>query len=485
MLLPTTRRGFLKMAGAGAAVAVLGACTPKAPTAPPAAATKPAAAVQATAAKPAPKAPVTIQWGMYAYEPWILFLKEMMKRYKDEKDSNVTVEIIQAPWDQYWQKLEAQATAGTPINVSVVEPQFFIPWFKRDLLLDLQPRVDTIDKSIFYDKVVCSDLVNTQTWRHNCQSGGSALAAFPGNGTCWVVYLNMKLLKEAGLEYPKESWNWDDFKKYAVGLTKDKAGKNPGQSGFDKNNIVQWGLSNTWFGDQKNMKSFQWHAGGRRWSDDQETCGFTEAKSMEAIKYMVDLGVTLGCAPLSASFEGIAQPFLTGKIGMHLTGSWNVDPWGTDLTDWEFDIQRLPVGPGGENSRFSHTGYGNSLAVFKKASNPDTTWEVFKWALMTKEGSAYFGRAGVPTVKAAGEDKEWLDRPNGKHLPKHREIQLVCMAKEPGNSLLEPIGLADAGMLLVIGNEMPNLSLGRATPEQWANTVCAGIKAAVEKAKTQ
>ena len=479
-----SRRKFLQFTIMGAVGAAIAACAPK-PAEPPV--VQPTAAPGATAAPAAtvaPAGPVTLQWGMYDYEPWIIFLKELFAKYKAEKDPNVTVELVTAPWDQYWAKLEAQAAAGTPIHATIVEPQYYIPWLKRDLVLDLKPYVDTVDPTIFYDSVVCAHMVNTETWFGNCQSGGNVMAAFPGNGTCWVCYLNMALLKEAGLDYPQDSWTWDDFRTYAVALTKDANGKHPGEAGFDRENIVQWGVSNSWFGDQKNMKSFIWHAGGRRWSDDQTVCGFTEEPALKAIKYMYEIGVELACAPLSASFEGIAQPFLTGKIGMHLTGSWNVDPWATDLTDWEFDIARLPVGPGGPTKRLSHTGYSNALCMFKNSANQEKAWELFRYALMTKDGSAFFGRAGVPTVKAAAEDKEWMDRPGGQHKPKHREIQLVCMAKEPGNAVLEPLGLNDADMLNVIANEMPNLALGRAKPDEWAKTICDQIQAVWEKAKT-
>lgn len=477
------------MKGAGLATlgALLGACTPKAPepTAKPAAtvAAAPTAVPKPVAPTAAPKGPVTLRWGTYTFEAYVVRQKQLFENYK-KLHPEVTVELIVAPWNEYWTKIEAQAAAGDPINVSKCEPQFSIPWGKRGLMLDIKPLVDTVDPKTFVGPdVMCADLINTTTFFQGCKSGGNTMWSFPGNGSAFVVYLNMKLLKEAGLEYPKEDWTWDDFKKYAIALTKDAKGKHPGESGFDKDNRVQYGTCHLFgLGDEKCLKSFIWHAGGRRWSDDYTKCMYSEPKAQEALTFMQDLGVTTGTSPIPGGFEGIAQPFLTGKIGMHVQGGWNVDPWATDLTDWEFDIQRLPIGPAGPDFRYSHTGWSNSVCMFKGAKNQDEAWELYKYALMTKEGSQLC--TNTPTVKAAVEDKAWMDYPAGKHIPKHREILLTCLAKEAGINQLEPAGLPSADMINVVANELPKLALGRAKPKEWADTVCAGIQAVWAKAKS-
>ncbi len=485
------RRRFLQWAGLGTFGVLVAACAPKPaePTKPPVAeatqapaeATQAPPATEPPAPTAAPKEPVKIRWAMYTFEPWLLLLKEIFKEYQAKKPE-VTVELVTAPWDQFWPKIEAMASAGDPVNVSIAEPGYTIPWGKRDLMLDLKPILDTMDTSIFYPQAVCSDIINTQTWFEGCKSGGSTLWSFPGNGTAFVVYLNMNLVKEAGLDYPSEDWTWDDFQRYATLMTKDKSGKRASESGFDKENREQYGVTNLlWLYP---LKSWIWHAGGRQWNDDQTECMYTAPKAIEAIKYLVDLCVTSGCAPSQGAFEGINQPFLTGKIGMEMTGSWNVDPWVKDIKDFEWDIQRLPVGPGGKENRLSHTGFGNSLSIFKGAKNQEATVDLYKFAVWSKEGSRWFGTSGVPCVKAAAEDKDWLDAPGGQHLPKHREVMLKVLAEESGFNAIEPHALWEGDMWTIISNELPNLSLGRATPEQFAQTICTEIKKVWEKARS-
>jgi multiple sugar transport system substrate-binding protein len=465
-----SRRDFLRVAGLGAGGALLAACQPQA-TQPPAEATKPAEG----APTPPPAEEVTLQWGMYSYEPWVIFLKEMFAKYK-ESHPNITVEVVVAPWDEYWPKIEAMASAGTPLNVSICEPQYFLPWWERGMLLELTPIVETVDTSIFFPNVVCSRYYNADTKFLGCNSGGKLIPAWPGNGTAHVVYLNLDLLEKAGLEYPSESWTWDDFSEYAIALTVDRNGKHPGESGYDKENGDQYG-TDSGFAFQYGwvVVEWIWHAGGLRWNNEQTKCHLTDDPALEAIKYIYNLAIEKGTSPPPGGFEGIAQPFLTGKIGMHITGTWNVDPWAKELTDFAWDIQRLPVGPGGEENRWCHTGWGNDLAIFKECKYLEETKEVFRWAMMTKEGCAYFGRAGIPLVRDA-VDEEWLNRPDGKHIPAHRELQIKCIEFENGYNTLEPAGPRDLDLYDAFGVEMDKLRLGQTTPEEFATNCCAAFE---------
>ncbi|NLE43255.1 MAG: extracellular solute-binding protein [Chloroflexi bacterium] len=464
------RRSFLKVAGGTAAAAVLAACAPTSP-----ATQAPAEQSADQPAEPPAAEDVTLQWAMYQYEPWLLFLKEMFAEYK-ESNPNVSVELVEAPWGEFWPKLESMAAAGDPVNISICEPQYFLPWWERDLLLDLNPLADTVDESIFFPYVRCSCLYNEETQFMGCSSGGSVLPAWPGNGVAWIVYMNMDMVKAAGLDYPDENWTWDDWREYAIAMTIDANGNHPGQSDFDKNNVEQYGTCHVFgWADRKAIKSWIYHAGGRHWDDEQTKCMMTDPEALAAINDMYDLATKLGTSPAPGGFEGIAQPFLTGKIGMHMTGSWNVDPWATELTDFEWDIARLPIGPGGPDSRFGHTGWGNQLAIFKGSSNQDETQEIFKWALMTKEGTSYFGRAGIPLVRDA-VDSAWLDFPDGKHLPAHRELQVTCMEEENANNTIEPAGPKNNDLYTVIQTAMDEIRLDRITPDEFAQQCCEGFE---------
>jgi multiple sugar transport system substrate-binding protein len=463
-----SRREFLLASAGTAASVALAACAPKAATTPA------AGGGGEVAATPAPVEAVALQWGMYSYEPWVIFLKEMFAKYT-EKNPNVTVEVVVAPWDDYWPKVEAMAAAGTPLNVSICEPQYFLPWWERGMLLELTPILETVDSSIFFPQVTCSRYYNPDTKFLGCTSGGKLIPAWPGNGTAHVVYMNLDLLEKSGLEYPSEDWTWDDFSQYCIALTIDKNGKHPGESGYDKQNGDQYAISSGFaFTYGWVQAEWIWHAGGMRWDNEQTKCMLTEDAAMEAITYMYDLGVDKGCAPPPGGFEGIAQPFLTNKIAMEITGTWNVDPFAAELTDFKWDIQRMPVGPGGQDKRLSHTGWGNDLAIFKESKNLEAAKEVFKWAMMTKEGCAYFGRAGIPLVRDAVDD-EWLNRPEGKHLPPHREIQIKCVEKENGYNTMEPAGPKDLDLYDVFTVESDKLRLGQTTPEEFATNCCDGF----------
>ncbi|HEX3044121.1 MAG TPA: hypothetical protein VHY08_05145 [Bacillota bacterium] len=58
---------------------------------------------------------------------------------------------------------------------------------------------------------------------------------------------NKDVLEKAGAPLPptdyKKGWTWDRFVEYCKKITTDKNGKHPGDSGFDPDKIVKYGVS--------------------------------------------------------------------------------------------------------------------------------------------------------------------------------------------------------------------------------------------------
>jgi multiple sugar transport system substrate-binding protein len=461
-----TRRDFLTISATVAAGATLAACAP--------AAAPGAGGQQAAAAET-----VELRFAMYSYEPWLRLLEQVFQGF-EEQNEGVTVSLESAPWEQFWPKLEAQAMTGEPPNISITER--FENWGAQGWMLDISPTLELADPDIFFPGVTTATLTNPDTWLTGAQSGGNVRWAFPGNGVAAVVYLNMDLLEAAGLEYPDPDWTWDDFKQYAIQLTLDDAGRHPGESDFNLESRVQFALDEG-FVSQKNLKALIWQAGGRRWNEERTECLLHEQGAMDAIRYMHEL-IELGVMPAGGVMEGVAQPFLTGQIAMHVTGSWNIDTWATELTDFVWDVQRMPMGPAGQEFRHSHSTFSNPLGIFKEAPNQEQAIDLFRYALMTQEGSRWFGTAGIPCVRAAAEDPDWLNYPDGKHIPAHREVQLTVIQEENYQEKYSRwIGYAEMEQVIQEGLDL--MALGRMTPEEYVNQTCENVEAAFERIHAQ
>ena len=64
-------------------------------------------------------------------------------------------------------------------------------------------------------------------------------------GTVTLLY-NKDMFDELSIEYPpytvENAWSWDKFVEVSQKLTLDSSGKNAADSGFDANNIKQYGI---------------------------------------------------------------------------------------------------------------------------------------------------------------------------------------------------------------------------------------------------
>ncbi|HVN77863.1 MAG TPA: hypothetical protein VMW38_02600 [Terriglobia bacterium] len=128
--------------------------------------------------------------------------------------------------------------------------------------LDLKQYISKVDTSVFNPALV--------KWFETSEGDvGLPFAVYPS-----AIFYNKAIFDAAGYNYPPAKygdkykmpdgsmvdWTWDTVAKVSEALTTDKAGKNATESGFDKNNIVNYGF--TWgFENSVNYVGAFWQAG--------------------------------------------------------------------------------------------------------------------------------------------------------------------------------------------------------------------------------
>lgn len=75
---------------------------------------------------------------------------------------------------------------------------------------------------------------------------GLPIGLFPS-----MIFYNKDLFDAAGVKYPThdygdKSWNYDQLRKIAIEVTRDKNSNNPLSPKFDPNNIRNWGYDDSW-----------------------------------------------------------------------------------------------------------------------------------------------------------------------------------------------------------------------------------------------
>jgi multiple sugar transport system substrate-binding protein len=182
-----------------------------------------------------------------------------------------------------------------------------------------------------------------------------------------VVY-NKKLFQQAGLPVPTANWTWQQFTADAQKLT-DASAKQYGTA-----YVTPASEDSVW-----HWESLLWEAGGGLLTADNKKAAFDSAAGLESLNTLRTMAVTDKSVYLDPTDSNYANLFNSGKIGMLVTGPWDLG----NFPNVDYGVQVMPSYPG-------------SSAGHQTISGPDN-WVVFN------NGSAQ--------VSAAEQFLLWLTAP--------------------------------------------------------------------------
>jgi multiple sugar transport system substrate-binding protein len=182
-----------------------------------------------------------------------------------------------------------------------------------------------------------------------------------------VVY-NKTLFAEAGLTPPSAGWTWQDFVTDAQKLT-DPANKQYGTA------YVTPGTEDTVW----HWEALLWEAGGELLNANNTKAAFDSPAGLESLKTLQTMAVTDKSMYLDPSDSAYTNLFNSGKIGMLVTGPWDL----SSFPNVKYGVTDMPS-------------YAGSSAGDQTISGPDN-WVVFN------NGSA--------NVAAAEKFLLWLTAP--------------------------------------------------------------------------
>jgi multiple sugar transport system substrate-binding protein len=286
------------------------------------------------------------------WDPQIIEKEQALAQKFHELNPNVSITVEGIAYAQFWEKIQAMAAAKTLPDVFWMAVDRVKDNQRMGALLDLQPYVDKLDKSNYFESVF-----NVL----RAPNANGDMYAFPYAWVVCIFYYNMRLFDEAGLQYPPEKWTWDEMRNLAIKLTKDIDGDG---------NADQWGY---WVkGRYTHTWSYVYNNGAQMVSDDFKRCLLDEGKGKEAMKFLADLVIKDKVSPTPAQTKGVSTFFTTGKIAMCTEGSWRIDTYRKSLAD-PFGITYLPLGPG-SGGKYDSFGWPDSYAISAYTKHPDESW---------------------------------------------------------------------------------------------------------------
>lgn len=279
-----SRRGFITMVGAGAAVGVVAGCRPG---------TGGTDAAGAGEADGAPTSDVELRLMVWASAEEADRYEEDLAAFTSATGIAVKLEFLDV--GSYQDKLNTLFAAGDPPDVMFLVGRWIGEYAARGVLADLREHSDVIDL----------ESVNQPILDQGTYEGG--LLGLPTGSTAIGFVYNAELVADLGLTLPDDtSWSWDDFATFNASIYEASGGETYG-TGF----YVPWLPTITQWARQRGQDLF--HADG--------TLGTDAATITEYFTLIQDMRATGAFAPAGALEEDAAATLEQSPIGRGLIAS--------------------------------------------------------------------------------------------------------------------------------------------------------------------
>lgn len=235
---------------------------------------------------------------------------------------DIKVEWLHTPQD-YMPKLMSMFAAGTPPDTMFTPQDFYKTFCQDGLMLDIQDFLDA-------DAILADPdyFLQPHEDRRSAYKG-----RWHGIGCCWVgqhIFYNADMFKEAGIEPPTcdpdEAWSWDYFLETAKEFTLDSNGNHPYDSGFDPDDIAQWGVN--WNTGGHFTASIAFMNGVLPLDEEANKFQYDDPAAIEALQNIADLVYKHHVAPLGTNKQDLgmsnAQMLDNRRLPMHIGGTYEL-----------------------------------------------------------------------------------------------------------------------------------------------------------------
>ena len=394
--------------------------------------------------------PTTITWAMWGSPAEIETHQAVADAFMAQ-NSDIVIEIYSEPWGDYFTKIQTLWASGDPAAVPDVLFLSPIQSYAADGVLEaLDPFIEASGYNV------------DDYWPSLLEFGTyeGQIYGLPRDIGLEVLYYNKGMFDEAGLDYPDESWTWDDLlaasealaisdgdrvERYALGMEGGKYQLWVGQNG---GGILD---------DMRNPSK----------------CTLAEPAAVEAISFFADMmnnNLAMRPADLSQA-GGDAGVFTQGQAAMIIQNSSRVGTF--NATDGlEYDVAVVPIPEGGQ--RAASAG-GAAWTMSALSDNKDAAWTFLQWLQGSDGGQLIYTQSGeiLPALQSTAKSDAFLgmDAP-----PANRQAFII----EGENAKIGRTGyFAEWNELngSIIGPGLDQIWAGEAAPEDVLPGLCEQVDA--------
>ncbi len=395
-------------------------------------------------------------WGATAEDNGVqAAIKEFVK-----ENPNIAVEWQLTPAAaDYMQQLLTNFAAGTAPDASFITADSFETLRAAGQLMDITDRVKADPQlsqpNYFFEPQETDRCADANGHWH-------------GIGSTWVAhhtYINLDLFEKAGIKPPgfkdEEIWDWDTYVANAKQLTLDGNGKHPDDAGFDPDNIQQfgtdWGL--WWMPIAAAI-----YSNGGEYVNKDGLLAIDSPEAMEAMQRLVDLIYKHHVGPRTSTMADLGmtntQMIDNNRLAMGIEGSWA-------LSYINPSMMKVPLGTGAipKMKKPAALMQAHFHAIISSTQHPEEAWQWLKF-LASPFYTLSFMKIGLwlPSQSAQVTPdglKEWVTK--GIHPDNYVDFVTDYLPKN-GVSIRIPRGYIEADTNF-IGPAFQALAAGKSVEE--------------------
>ena len=395
-----TRREFLRTAGLGTTGLILAACNPtEAPTAmPQPKAEEPTATPQPKAEEPTPVPEEEAVVRVFNYDPtgtdaWVE-ADALFDTYFAEKYPSIEIQIDQAPWAGFTEKLLTSIAGGAEYDVIYGYWQWLPQFIENEVVGPLDEVIAAdpdLSEDDFFD--FAKEMVDGKIF---------GLGWFVSG---WLHWINRTTIQEKGYTDPwalaqEGKWDYDAWYDFAQQLT------------FEQDGIPYFGYSMDSIASVSVYNMLAWAWGTDMWDEGFNQCIMDNETNVYLWEW-VQKFYSEGLTPMpGTSTEDNPIGYTNGLVAGMLAGQWFTRNIVQDGAPDMFDIGMVsfPEGPDGSYSVAAM----NSFYFGKSPEHPDAAWTWYKERSFSEKSSelyALIGGGRFPSRKSVSPAVvyEWED----------------------------------------------------------------------------
>ena len=288
---------------------------------------------------------------------------------------HITIDIDVIPWADYWTAVQTAVAGGDAHDVMWMNGSNLPLFASNGILLPIDDLVerDAYDLSAYPQSLI--DLYTLDGGLYGLSKDFDTIG----------LYYNVGMFDAAGVDYPDDTWTWDDLKRAARALTTDD----------------EWGFAATLWA-QMVVFDLIGQNGGQVLSDDGMHVLYGTPEACQALQFLYSFHEE-GISPDQITLDTTNQwdLFSAQRVAMMYEGSWIANAW----SELEFPVDVAPLPAGKQRSNIIH---GLAYVIVASTEHPEAAWEFVKY-LGSEEAHVIQSTTGAVISSRANTQQAWVD----------------------------------------------------------------------------